>query len=58
MLVINNLPDNAEDVRYSGSIPGSRISPEVGNGNSLQYSCLENPMDKSQTGLTLVDLNQ
>jgi len=42
--VINNLPDNAEDVRYSGSIPGSRISPEVGNGNSLQYSCLENPM--------------
>ena len=28
-----------------GSIPGSGRSPEEGNGNSLQYSCLENPMD-------------
>ena len=29
-----------------GSIPGSRRSPEEGNGNPLQYSCLENPMDR------------
>ena len=29
-----------------GSIPGSGRSPEEGNGNSLQYSCLENPMDR------------
>ena len=29
-----------------GSIPGSGISPGEGNGNSLQYSCLENPMDQ------------
>ena len=28
-----------------GSVPGSRRSPEEGNGNQLQYSCLENPMD-------------
>jgi len=29
-----------------GSIPGSGRSPGEGNGNSLQYSCLENPMDR------------
>ena len=33
----------AEDV---GSIPGLRRSPEEGNGYPLQYSCLENPMDR------------
>ena len=33
---------NAGDL---GSIPGPRKSPGEGNGNSLQYSCLENPMD-------------
>ena len=40
--VVKNLPANAGD---EGSIPGSGRSPEEGNGNSLQYSCLENPMD-------------
>ena len=34
---------NAAD---SGSIPGSGRSPGEGNGNPLQYSCLENPMDR------------
>ena len=34
---------NTED---PGSIPGSETSPEEGNGNLLQYSCLENPMDR------------
>ena len=34
---------NAGDV---GSVPGSEISPGEGNGNLLQYSCLENPMDR------------
>ena len=38
-----NLPANAGDV---GSIPGSRRSLEVGNGNLLQYSCLGNPMNR------------
>ena len=41
--VVKNPPANARDV---GSIPGLRISPEEGNGNPLQYSCLGNPMDR------------
>ena len=42
-LAVKNLPANAED---SGSIPGSGRSPKEGHGNPLQYSCLENPMDR------------
>ena len=42
-LVVKNPPANAGD---SGSIPGLGRSPGGGNGNPLQYSCLENPMDK------------
>ena len=34
-----------------GSIPGSERSPGEGNGHSLQYSCLENPMDEETGGL-------
>ena len=45
-LVVKNLPANAGDVRDVGLIPGSRISPEGGNGKLLQYSCLENSMDR------------
>ena len=45
-LVLKNLPVNAEDIRDAGSIPGSGRSPGGGNGNPLQYSCLENPMDR------------
>ena len=41
--VVRNLPVNAED---AGSIPGSGRSPGAGNGNLLQYSCPENPMDR------------
>ena len=41
--VIKNLPANAGDV---GSIPGPGKSPGEGNGNPLQYSGLENPMDR------------
>ena len=40
-LVITNSPANAGDIRDAGSIPGSRRSPGGGNGNPLQYSCLE-----------------
>ena len=40
------LPANAGDVRDSGLIPGLGRSPGEGNGNPLQYSCLENPMDR------------
>ena len=41
--VVNNLPANAGDM---GSIPGSGRSPGEGNGKPLQYSSLENPMDR------------
>ena len=41
--VVKNLPANA---RGTGLIPGSESSPRVGNGNLLQYSCQENPMDR------------
>ena len=41
-----NLPANAEDIRDPGSIPGSGRSPGGGHGNPLQYSCLENPMER------------
>ena len=37
----------------SGLIPGSGSSPEVGNGNPLQYSCLENPMDRGALWTTV-----
>ena len=63
--VIKNPPANAGDARDMGSIPGSGRSSRVGNGNSLQYPCLENSMDretwqatvhgvtKHQTGLSV-----
>ena len=41
--VVKNLPANAGDAGDVGSIPGSRRSPRRGNGNLLQYSCLEEP---------------
>ena len=44
--VVKNPPANAEARGDAGSIPGSGRSPGVGNGNRLQYSCLENSMDR------------
>ena len=46
VLVVKNPPANAGDFRDSGSIPGSGRPPGGGNGNPLQYSCLENPMNR------------
>ena len=45
-LVVKNPSANAGDMRDAGSIPGSGRSPGGGHGNPLQYSCLENPMDR------------
>ena len=45
-LAAKNLPASAGDIRDMGSISGSGRSPGEGNGNPLQYSCLENPMDR------------
>ena len=44
--MVKNLPANAGDVRDTGLIPGLEGSPGEGNGNPIQYSCLENPIDR------------
>ena len=46
VLGVKNLSANAGDIREAGSISGSGRSPREGNGNPLQYSCLENSMDR------------
>ena len=44
--MVKNLSANAGDIRDAGLIPGSRRSPGGGNGNRLQYSCLESSMNR------------
>ena len=44
--MVKNLPTSARNIRDVGSIPGSGRSPGGGHGDPLQYSCLENPMDR------------
>ena len=44
--LVKNLSANSEDARDAGSTPVSGRSPGGGNGNAVQYSCLENPMDR------------
>ena len=51
-LVVKNPPANAGDIRDMGMISGLGRSPGEGNGNPLQYSCLENPMDKGAWQVT------
>ena len=55
MTQVENLPANAGDTGDAGSIPGSGRSPGGGHGYPLQYSCLENPMDRSLEGYSLWD---
>ena len=43
--MVNNSPANVGDIRDLGSVPELGKSPGGGHGSSLQYSCLENPMD-------------
>ena len=45
-VVVKNLPANAGDIRDTSSIPGSGRSHGGGHDNPLQYSCLENPVDR------------
>ena len=52
-LVVKNLPGNAGDTRDEGSIPGLGRSPRGGHGNPLQYSCLENSMDRGAWQATI-----
>ena len=45
--MVKNLPANERDIRDVSLIPGPGRSPGGGNGNSLQYSCLWNPTDRT-----------
>ena len=47
VLVVKNPPANAGDLRDVGTLPGLERSPGRGHSNTLQYSCLENPMDRA-----------
>ena len=53
-LVVKNSPANAGDMRDVGLIPGSERCPGGGHGNSLQYSCLENPVDRGAWQTTVL----
>ena len=46
MLAVKHLPAKAGDIRDCGLVPQLGRSPGGGNGNPLQYSCLENPTDR------------
>ena len=50
MLVLKNPPANSGDVRDMDSMPWPGRSSGVENGNPLQHSCLENPMDREAWG--------
>ena len=52
--MLKNLPANAGDAEDPGSIPGSGRSPGVANCNPLQYSCLENSMDRGALWATVL----
>ena len=53
--VVKNPLASAGDARDAGSIPGLGRSPGEGNGNPLQYSCLENSKDRGAGGLQSTD---
>ena len=57
-LVVKNLPANAGDIRDAGLIPGLGRSSGGGHDNPLQYSCLENPMDKGAWWATVYSVPQ
>ena len=57
-LVVKNLTGNAGDARDTGSISGSERSSGEGNGNPLQYSCLENPMDRGTWWATVLRVTE
>ena len=51
--MVKNPSANTGDLRDSVSVPGSGRSPGEGHGNPLQYSCLENPMDRGAWRVTV-----
>ena len=58
VLVVKNLPADAGDTGNIGLIPGSGRSPGGGHGNPLQYSCLENPVDRGAWWATVHGVSQ
>ena len=56
--VVKNLSANAGDIRDAGSIPGSGRCPRGGHGNLLQYSRLENPMEREAWRATVHRVTQ
>ena len=58
VLVVKNLPANAGDMGDTSSIPGLGRSPGEGNGNPLQCSCLENPMDRGAWQATVYGVEE
>ena len=56
--MVKNPPAKAGDTRDVGSIPGSGRYPREGNGSSLQYSCLGNPMDRGAWGATVHEITK
>ena len=55
-MVVKNLSASAGDARDPGSISGLGRSPGEGNGNPLQYSCLENPKDREDRQATVPEV--
>ena len=51
--MVNNPPASAGDARDTSLIPGSGRSPGEGNGNPLQYPCLENPLGRGASRATV-----
>ena len=58
VLLVKNLPANAEDTKGSGLIPGSGRSPAEGHGISFQYSCLRVPWTEDPGGLQSTGLQR
>ena len=58
VLVVKNPPPSAGDIRDTGLIPGSGKSPGGEHGNPLQYSCLENPMDRGDWWATVHEVSK
>ena len=56
--MVKNQPANVGDAREVGSIPGSGSSLGEGNGNPLQYSCLENSMDRGALQVTVYGVSK
>ena len=51
--MVKNPPASAGDIRHMGSVPGLERSLRGGHGNPPQYSCLENPMDRGASWVTV-----